>query len=769
MSDVDSTALLWNWLRQGWKYRGLNDRPQAEQDWYKERVKYEMGLYLSKGLSDFLLFTADAIRWCKNNGVPIGPGRGSSAASVCCWLLRITEIDPIRYPALLFERFLDVTRMDPPDIDVDCSDERRSDLWDYFASKYGAECVGHIANFVRYRGKNSLGDVALVYGVPKVKAEIVSSLIIERSGGDSRFDSSLGDTVEMFPDAKAIFDEYPDLWKATRLEGNTKGMSVHAAGLIVSNRPLTDVCAVYEQKGVQVLSIDKYDVEYANMIKLDFLGLSTMGMIQLCLDMSGLTLEDLYAVRDDNPETLEVFRNGDVTGIFQFEGRATRLINRDVCPSDFNEVCDINALARPGPLFSGTTAEYTEVKHGRREPETYHETVDRITAHTKGCIIYQEQILQIVREVGGFDWTNANEIRRIIAKKIGQAAFQVSMGNFQEGALRLHGIDSQTSERIWKRIVTSGTYAFVYAHSVSYSMLGWWCAWLKVHYPAEFYAASLSKTGKGEFAQRKAFALMRDAQKHGIKVSPPLLNVSTRRWTAHHGAERPAVVAGWEVIPGLGPTIAAKIERWQGEHGEFADWDTLADIPGVGAKSIAKWQEFCEMPDPFRLKHAERVLGKVREALRSGKLRAEPPIPAQTHTGDEMAASDQRSKPASGAPARRGQGRKFVKGQEIVYVGIVRAREYQNSAENERSRSGDDMDVILKRMKRPDLQDYCVLRCYDDGEEDVYVRTTRYSFPKFRKQLESIDVGTDIVIVRGRKSPGFGTSVFAEEIWVVEP
>lgn len=780
---TDTAELLWQWLRYGWRYRKLDERPKAEQEWYKDRVKYEMSIFEPKGLQDFLLFTSDAIRWGKNNGVSFGPGRGSSAASVVCWLLRITEIDPIRHPLLLFERFIDLNRADPPDIDVDCSDEERWRVKDYLAGKYGADRVGQIANFVQYRGKNALQDVAHVYSIPKHEYKIVSDLVVERSGGDSRHDASLADTVEMFPDAKAVFDKYPDLWKATRLEGNTKGMSVHAAGLIVANSPLTDICSVYERNGVRVLSIDKKDAEYIDAVKLDFLGLSTMGMISLCLRLAGLTLEDLYAIPDDDPETLRIFQTGDVVGIFQFEGRATRLVNRDVHPDSFAEVSDVNALARPGPLFSGTTAEYCDVKHGRREPERYHEITDRITTLTKGQIIYQEQILQIVREIGGFDWGHSIEIRRIISKKLGQAAFQVSMGTFVDGAARLHGIDPVTAEKIWKRIVTSGTYSFVNAHSVAYSTIAWWCAWLKTHYPEEFYAASLSKApaasgggGKasggatrtsGLSGDQVSFRLMKDAEKHGVRVSPPLLNISRQRWTV----DKPnhLIVAGWASIPGLGAKTSQRIEEWRDENGDYGDWSDLTAIPGVGPKSVENWEAFCTREDPYNLKHAEQVLTRVRSALRSGQLRAEPPVPVPTHTGDDLVATDAESKPVSDAPARRGAKRKFVQGSQVVYVGIVRAREYQNSAENERSRTGDDMDVILKRMKRPELQDYCVLRCFDDGDEDVYIRTTRYSFGKFRRQLETISVGTDIVIVRGRKSPGFGTSVFAEEIWVVAP
>lgn len=749
----DPSALLWEWLRRGWRARGLQSRPKAERDWYKERVKYEMSIFEPKDLQDFLLFTSDVIRWGKRNGVSFGPGRGSSASSVVCWLLKITEIDPIRHPLLLFERFIDLNRSDPPDIDVDCSDEERWRVRDYLAEKYGEDRVGQIANFVRYRGKNALNDVALVYSVPKHEVKIVSDLIIERSGGDSRFDASLEDTVKMFPNAQAVFDKYPDLAKAYRLEGNTKGMSVHAAGIIVANSPLTDICAVYEQKGVRALSIDKYDAEYAGAVKLDFLGLSTMGMISLCLKMAGLTLEDLYAIPDDDPETLAVFQQGDVTGIFQFEGRATRLVNRDVHPDSFAEVSDVNALARPGPLFSGTTAEYCDVKHGRRKAERYHPITDRITELTKGQIIYQEQILQIVREIGGFDWGHSIEIRRIISKKLGQAAFQVSMGTFVEGAERLHGIDAHTAERIWKRIVTSGTYSFVNAHSVSYSMLAWWCAWLKTHVPPEFYAASLSKATE----EQAAFRLMKDATKHGLNIRAPELARSRTRWTPH-GTD---IVAGWQAIPGLGEKMAEKIDN----YADLANWDDLQNIPGIGPKKVASWEAFCCQDDPFRLGHAAKVLSRTLKAIESGQIA----VPRPTTDGDGLVSLDTGSGPASQSSGRRGQRKSRERGEMIVYMGIVRAREYQNAAENERSRTGDEMDVILKRMKRPDLQDYCVLRCYDDGDEDVYIRTTRYSFPKFRRTLESIAVGRDIVVVQGRKSPGFGTSVFADEIWVVDP
>lgn len=744
---LNSEELLVEWCRQGWRYRRIGSRPKAEQAWYAARVKYELDLMLEKKLSDFMLFTSDAIRWCKDNNIPIGPGRGSTAASVVAWLLRITEIDPYRYQGMLFERFLDVSRADPPDIDVDCSDERRDDLRAYLAGKYGSECVGQIGNFVRYRAKNSLVDIARVYSVPIAAKEQVAGMIIERSGGDSRFDSSLEDTVNMFPAAKEVFERWPDLWKATRLEGNVRGMSVHAAGIVVSNTPLTDICAVYERNGVRVLSVDKYDVEYIDALKLDFLGLSTMGMIARCLGLAGITLEDLYAIPDTDPETLEVFRSGDVTGIFQFEGRATRLVNRDVHPDNFSEVADINALSRPGPLFSGTTAEYVAVKHGKRRAEFLHPMVDEITLDTKGQIIYQEQILRILRDMGGFDWFSVGQIRRIISKKLGEAAFQMSYQQFESGAGE-HGVSPEVALRIWRRLVTSGTYSFNIAHAISYSMIAWWCAWLKVHFPLEFYAASLAKAD-----EEQQFKLMKDAERHDIVISPPILNASTRNWRPANGM----LVAGWEQIPGIGEKMATRIEEERAK-GKFGSWDDLIRIPGIGPKKVMNMMTFSTTFDPFGLTRTHRILEVTRDWIRKQRK-----VPRPTHDGTGLA--DIKIDEVYGADAKKNYG----KGPRVVYAGMVKQINYQDAVENKRSRTGMEVEEILKELKHPELLEYCSIRCYDETQEEVYLRINRFVFPRLKAVIATIEPDRDVVVCVGRRIAGFGTPVMVDKIYVIDP
>jgi DNA polymerase-3 subunit alpha len=745
----DSEQLLWQWVRYGWNYRKINQLPRAEIDWYVERIKYEMDLILKRGLADFFLFTSDTIRWGKDHGIPFGPGRGSTAASVVAYLLRITEIPPHKYKGMIFERFIDISRPDPPDIDVDASDEDRWRVWEYLEGKYGADKVGHIGNFVRYRGKNSLADVTKVYNIPIYARETVANLLIERSGGDSRFSSTLADTFDLFPEAQKVRDEYPDIARACRLEGDVRGMSVHAAGLVIANSPLTDICAVYERDGVKVMSIDKYDVEYAGALKLDFLGLSTMGMIARCLRMAGLTLEDLYAVPDDDPETIEVFRKSDVVGVFQFEGRATRLVNRDVHPDHFMHISDINALSRPGPLFSGQTAAYVDVRHGRKKAERLHPLVDEVTLETYGQIIYQEQILRILKEIGGFDWFSVSQIRRIISKKMGEAAFQMSYQQFADGAKSLHGIPAETADKIWRRLVTSGTYSFNIAHSISYSMLAFWTAFLKIHYPVEFYAASLAKATNAD----SQFRLMRDALAHSVDVKPPSLTHSRATWRPVPGI---GLVAGWQSIPKVGEKTALRIEALAGDYG-FDDWIELRAIPGIGDKTIARMEEWTLARDPFGLYRTEKRLAAVLRFLKhQGKGAA--PIP--THDGDKL----------SGMKVKQRQpGQRWVPGPRVVYMGMVGKVEYKDIVEDERSRTGKEVEEILKELKRPDLVKRATLHCFDNSNEEVYARVNRWQFPRLQKQLAQIHPNHDVVVILGNRIAGFGTPVTVERIWIFDP
>jgi DNA polymerase-3 subunit alpha len=737
---VSIKEYIWDLLRKGWRRRSRANRRLIErQAEYLARMHYEMDLIEQKGFLDYFAMLAEATIWCKDHGIAVGPARGSAAASLVCYLLRITEIDPLPFPSMLFERFIDFNRTDLPDIDLDFDDERRHELVQHMSELYGSDHVGNIGTFTKYKGKNSLEDVARAHNIPMYVIEPVKALVVERSGGDSRGDATLEDTVSMFPVATQVFEEHPALEYAYRLEGNYRGMSVHASGLVVSNDPLTDNVAYYakidKRSGDmrQVLSVDKYDAEYLGLMKADFLGLSNMGMIGRALDHIGMSLDDMYVEANptinEDPEVIDAFRRNDVNGIFQFGGEATRIVNGDVKPDNFLELCDINALSRPGPLHSGSTADYINIKHGRMEPIHMHPVVDEIAKHTKYCIIYQEQILKLVREVGGFDWTHAQEIRKIISQKHGEAAFNMKEEMFIEGAERLHQMNREAAQQIWRRLATAGTYAFNAAHCVSYSMLAYWTMWLKIKHPTAFYAASLAKAGDDKV---KTYNLLRDGTKRGLTFVPPDRNKSGLTWTT----DGKVIRAGLRQVPGIGPSSAPIIIQDREENGKFKSWADLQRIKGVGPVTVAKMEEFAKAEDPFGIQRVDKILNRCREAIASGELGF---LPEPTHRGIDIPTD--------------------AKNLRVCYIGIPNFRNPQDVVEDERARTGKDYDEIIATMDRPDLVKKMAMQCYDDSDKTVYLRFSRYKFPKFEKGLWSIDLDHDVVLVKGVKRGGFGTSI----------
>jgi DNA polymerase-3 subunit alpha len=748
---VDSLSLIWDWLARGWRYRvRQGNRSMVEnRHAYLTQITHEMEQIQAKGFIDYFLMTSDVVRFAKNNGIPVGPARGSAAASLVCYLLRITEIDPIMFPLMRFDRFIAPDRDDIPDIDLDFDDARRGEVREYALGKYGAERVGNVANYVKYKGKNSLVDVGRVFPrIPKQDIELAKSMIIERSGGDSRADAALEDTVNMFPIVKAVFDKYPDLWKATRLEGNYRGMSINAAGFIIADQPVNEICAQYtrevnhdgEKQVRTVVSVDKKDAEYLGLMKVDFLSLSTMGMIALALKFAGLTLEELYSVPIDDAETMAAFLRNDVIGIFQYEGRATRLVNREVRPSTFMELADINALSRPGPLFSGATADYIDVKHGKKKVEKVHPLWDRLMAPTKGQAIYQEQVLSALGEIGGIPPNRVGQIRRIISQKLGEMQFATHMGDFLKGAKELHGINEKLGTFMWGRLVTSATYSFNVGHCISYAMLAFWCMWLKIHHPEAFYASQLQKTEKEDWPR-----LIKDAERHGVKV----LGVDAA-WSQHTWSIRDdkAIVAGWIQLPGIGPSKAKAIMEYREQLRKLRQTMTMDDLPnvkGIGPKMLEGINAM-DQADPFGLRRVERILTETRDEIDAGTL----PLRRPTHTSDAILDA----KPDS----------------TVVFVGLVKLKEYKDWIEDERARTGDDPEDIKRRMRNPHLPTGCVLHCFDDGDEDVYVRIDRMVYPKFKDALEGLRIGHDIILAVARKSRNsFGASIYVKELYVIDP
>jgi DNA polymerase-3 subunit alpha len=372
------------------------------------------------------------------------------------------------------------------------------------------------------------------------------------------------------------------------------------------------------------------------------------------------------------------------------------------------------------------------------EPARVHPVIDRISAGTKGQIIYQEQILHALAEFGGLPVKKVHDIRRIISKKLGEAQFNSSFEAFAEGAKRLHGASRELANEVWSRVVTSASYAFVYSHSLAYTMIGYWCMYMKVHHPTAFYAAQLSKIKEEKWPK-----LIRDAEAHGVVIEGVSLKDSGRTWTPVPGESR--VVAGFLQLKGVGESLATKIIAYRDAHG-FSRFEDLEKVNGIGPKMLEKIRPSIEGDDPFGLLRVQLSLDSVRVAI------AEREIPLPIPNCDSEQVLD--------APAD----------STIYWVGMVKLKEYKDVLEDERQRTGEDLDVIRKRLKRPELATSCTLWSYDDGGEDVYVRITRFDFPKFRKALEELRVDQDVIWVEARKSKGgFGASVYVKRLIVIDP
>ena len=730
-------ALWRKWMKEGWHYRKLDRLSPAEQTKYRKRLKYEMRVIEGKEYVDYFLIVSDLVKFAKDSGIPVGPARGSAAASLVCYLLRITEIDPVVYPNLIFERFIDVSRQDLPDIDLDFDSNRRGEIKDYAASKYGPERVGQIGTFTFFKSKNSLDDVARVYRIPAYEVDTVKELLIERSSGDLRASATIEDTLEMFPQAKDVVDRYPELRHSTDLEGNVKGLGVHAAGLVISPTRLDDVTAIYrrEVRGVatDVVGLDKYDTERQGLIKIDVLGLSTMSMIAECLRMLNMNLEELYDIPLDDPKVIDSFRKADVVGIFQFDGRAMRNITQELKPDSFKEIADINALARPGPLHNGATAEYIDIKWGRKQPEKFHPLLDRITKDTFYQIVYQEQILRIVREIGDFDWTHAGYIRKIISKKLGEQEFERQFDRFWQGAQTKEGMTPEMARDIWNRCITAGTYAFNAAHSYSYGMLAWWTMWLKVYHPQEFYVASLQS-----YSEDKQLDLLKDAAKHGIKALPPHPRKSAISWAA----EGDNIRGGLIQIKGIGDKSAPLFTAYREQHGVQA-WRDYLPIKGVGEKTIASIETFCATEDPYRIHWLERRIEGVRRELVSMGL------PMTTHKSAEI-------------PYARGD-----HDVPVVWLGTIMQRNLRDLYELHYSRTGEVLDP--ESVKDPELNDWVVMWCSDD-DEPVVVTVDRWKYPRFKRGVWGATLGQDLILVKGRKKAVQARrAIYADQLWIITP
>ena len=515
---------------------------------YEARLKRELDLIADKQFEDYFFVIADMINYAKQHML-VGPARGSSAGSLVCYLTGITDIDPIEHD-LLFERFIDITREDLPDIDIDFQDDRREMVFEYLRQKYGAEKVAHLGTVSRYKAKSTIAEVAKELGIPAWEVNDLKGAIIERSSGDSRAAFCILDTFNELDIGRQVLEKYPQIKVAADMENHARHNGVHAAGILVTEYPVSRYCSVSGQTGAA--QIDKKDAEDLNLLKIDALGLRTLSVLQDILDQVGWTRDQLIKYPLEDEDAFKVLNDEKYAGIFQFEGYALQSVTRQMKVHKFEDIAAITALARPGPLNSGGTTEYIKRHTGAAPVEFLHPLTEEITKVTNGVVVYQEQVMTIARDVGKLSWEDVSTLRKAMSKSFGKEYFDTFWERFKVGAAE-NGIEEDQAQRIWDNINTMGSWAFNRSHAIAYGLLSYWCCVLKSKFPLEFAAACLRNVKDDEQAVR----LLREVVKEGLGYKPFDKFKSKANWSVQDGE----LIGGLIGIKGVGPKMAEDIEK----------------------------------------------------------------------------------------------------------------------------------------------------------------------------------------------------------------
>jgi DNA polymerase-3 subunit alpha len=491
-------------------------------DAYQARLKYEIEMIQKMGFAGYFLIVWDFIRFARSRGIPVGPGRGSAAGSLVAYTLRITDIDPLEHN-LLFERFLNPERISMPDIDIDFCEARRGEVIDYVTEKYGRENVAQIITFGTMKARAVIRDVGRVLDIPYAEVDRIAKMI------PATLDATLEKAMEEVPQLKEAADADPQVAKliesAKRLEGVSRHASTHAAGVVIAPRPLIEFLPLYRgSHGEVTTQYAMKDIEDIGLLKMDFLGLRTLTLIENCArlirEQLGVCL-DLERLPFDDPKTFQLFSEGQTFGIFQFESDGMRDILRRFKPERLSDLTALNALYRPGPIRSGMIDDFIKRKHGQVPVRFEVPELKEILEDTLGVIVYQEQVMQIASRLAGFSLGEADLLRKAMGKKKAEV-MQAQRDKFVAGA-RQNGIALKKAQRIFDLMEHFGGYGFNRSHSAAYALLAYQTAYLKANYPVFFMAALLTseKTNTDKIVQY--LGVCRDM---GISVLPPDINQS---------------------------------------------------------------------------------------------------------------------------------------------------------------------------------------------------------------------------------------------------
>ena len=533
----------------------------------EERINYELEVIESMGFASYFLIVGDLINYAKSNGIRTGAGRGSAAGSIVSYCLGITGIEPLKY-GLLFERFLNKGRKELPDIDMDFDERYRNDVIDYVSNKYGDDRVAHIITFATIKAKQAIRDAARVLGLPFSSGDKVAKLMPPMILGvsatlgeclDSNETTQNGYSKEFYSASSELRKQYKESAEVKKiidialgLEGLRRQDGIHAAAVVISPDKITNFLPV-QQKGEGAELVTQYEmhtVEQLGLLKMDFLGLRNLSIIDRAIELIGDKDLDIDHIPLDDEPTFDLFSQGKMTGVFQLESRVAQSIARSLKPKRFEDLVALVALIRPGPLGAGMHTEFADRATGRKEIEYLHSDLKEILEETYGVILYQEQVMQIAQRISGFELDEADDLRKAMGKKIPKVMEQ-QRNKFTEGALK-NGYSEQFSVELFDQIAYFAGYGFNKSHSVPYALLAYQTAFLKANYPAEYLAACLTAVKRDK--DRTAIFLS-EAREMNVKVNTPDINLSLEDFSVNNGE----ILFGLSAIRNVGDITAQKI------------------------------------------------------------------------------------------------------------------------------------------------------------------------------------------------------------------
>lgn len=541
-------------------YQGCNEKCPIEKKEYKQRLDYELHIIEKMGFGGYFLIVKDIVDYAKRTGVPVGPGRGSAVGSLVLYSLGITELDPIKYN-LIFERFLNPDRITLPDIDIDFADEERDKVVSYIHERYGQENVARIITFDTMKAKAAIRDVGRALDIPLAEVDRIAKLI------------PFNDTLREARSSTKELDEllrsdsrYERLFSiAENLEGVSRHASIHASGVVITPEPLTEFIPLYKASdGGVSTQFDMKAIDSMGILKLDILGLRTLSVVKMSEELisrKGIDIKTKNLPLDDK-KTYDLLQKADTVGIFQLESRGMRDILQKLKPTDIEDITAVIAIYRPGPLGNIDIDEFCKRKNGQSKITYLHPKLEPVLATTYGTLIYQEQVMQAARAIAGFNYVQADHLRRAMGKKIPELMAEMKE-HFFEGA-KNQGIDKETTQAIYDLIEPFSGYGFNKSHSAGYAHLSYITAYLKANYPLEFFTALL--TNEMGHSDVKMAQFVANARRFGIEILPPNINKSGYAFRVEHNSIR----FGLGAIKNVGQGAAELIEKESADK-SFAD------------------------------------------------------------------------------------------------------------------------------------------------------------------------------------------------------